>query len=75
MVEKFNIFIKDNNDKLNQYEQSVINAQYYKKIDILPAKFGIFNEESYLLWLKYQKQFKYKYKYSVKELLMHILTL
>ena len=43
MVEKFADFIEKNNDRLIQHDQTTINAVCYKKVGILPLKYGIFN--------------------------------
>lgn len=43
MVEKFEQFIKENNNKLVQHDQTVINVLCCDKIGILPPKFGMFN--------------------------------
>ena len=43
MEQKFEKFISENNDKLEQHDQTVINAMCYKNIGVLPAKYGIFN--------------------------------
>ena len=46
MVKKFSDFIEKNNEKLIQHDQTTINAMCYKKIGILPPKFGIYNYPS-----------------------------
>lgn len=43
MEQKFEEFIKRNNDRLEQHDQTVINVVCYKNTDFLPAKYGIFN--------------------------------
>ncbi len=43
MEEKFEAFIKRNNDRLVQHDQTVINVVCAQNNDILPAKYGIFN--------------------------------
>ncbi|MBQ6143400.1 MAG: glycosyltransferase family 8 protein [Clostridia bacterium] len=43
MVKRFNDFIKQNNSKLVQHDQTVINVVCADKIGILPPKFGMFN--------------------------------
>lgn len=43
MSEKFSEFIRKNNNKLKQHDQTVINTMCYEKIGILPARYGIFN--------------------------------
>lgn len=42
MVEKFERFIEENNDKLIQHDQTTINAVAYKKIGKLPLRYGMF---------------------------------
>lgn len=42
-VKKFEEFIAKNNDKLEQHDQTVINAVFTDKIGVLPAKFGIWD--------------------------------
>ncbi len=42
-VEAFKKFIEENNEKLIQHDQTTINVVCYKKIGILPAKFGIYS--------------------------------
>ena len=68
MVNKFISFISKFPNKLSSHDQTVINALSYKKIDILPPKFGIFNIYSASYWNRIFKKFRYKYKYSKKEL-------
>ncbi len=46
MVNKFSDFIEKNNEKLVQHDQTTINAMCYKKIGILPPKFGVYNYSS-----------------------------
>ncbi len=43
MEAKFEKFIENNNDRLEQHDQTVINVVCYKNTDFLPAKYGIFN--------------------------------
>lgn len=43
MGEQFSNFIVENNDKLKQHDQTVINVVCRENIGILPAKYGIFN--------------------------------
>lgn len=43
MVNKFEKFISENNDRLIQHDQTTINSVAYKKVDILPAKYGLYN--------------------------------
>ena len=68
MGNKFISFISEFQNQLSYHDQTVINALSYKKIDILPPKFGIFNINSVSNWNKILKKFRYKYKYSKEEL-------
>ncbi len=43
VTEKFKKFIKENNHRLVQHDQTVINVVCYEKTGILPAKFGVVN--------------------------------
>ncbi len=43
MEAKFDAFIKENNEKLVQHDQTVINVVCAKNNGVLPAKYGIFN--------------------------------
>ena len=43
MVKKFNTFIEENNSRLVQHDQTVINVVCADKIGVLPPKFGMFN--------------------------------
>ena len=70
MEQKFEEFINQNNDKLKEHDQTVINALCYKNIGILPAKFGIFNYFNDKAGLKnYRNSLVTKDKYSLNELL------
>lgn len=69
MEQKFEEFIAQNNDKLKQHDQTVINALCYNNIDILPAKFGIFNYLGGTEGLKaYRDTLIAKNKYTLEEL-------
>ena len=46
MEKTFETFIKENNDKLVQHDQTVINVVCHENIGALPAKYGIFNWEN-----------------------------
>ena len=69
MEEKFKTFIKENNDKLEQHDQTVINVLCYKKIGILPAKYGIFNssDEASVRW--YARRLIAKNRYTEGEMI------
>ena len=43
MVKKFNTFIEENNNRLVQHDQTVINVVCADKIGVLPPKFGMVN--------------------------------
>ncbi len=43
MVQKFEQFIKENNDSLSKHDQTVINMICHDKIGVLPPQFGMFN--------------------------------
>jgi len=68
MVNKMYKFMKENNDKLIQQDQTIINAVCYKKIGILPAKFGMFNFKNIKDLFHFTKNYRYKNKYSQNEL-------
>lgn len=70
MEPKFEEFIEKNNEKLKQHDQTVINALCYKNIDILPARFGIFNYFGDTAGLRaYLESLIAKNKYSLNELI------
>lgn len=69
MFNKFKDFIEENNDKLVQHDQTVINVLCADKMDILPAKFGVFNTYKTSSDIsKFQRSLTAKNKYSIKEL-------
>ncbi len=68
MVNKYNKFIEEYNDKLNKHDQTVINALCYSKMDILPAKFGLLNMISISFFKELALTYRYKYRYTDKEL-------
>ena len=64
-------FMEENKNRLMKekyHDQPIINAICYKKNGILPAKYGMFNFETFKILFKYTKHYRYKYKYSRKEL-------
>ena len=69
MINKMYEFMIKNNKKLIQHDQTIINAVCYKKIGILPSKFGIFNLESVESLIHFSQNYRYKYKYSEIELI------
>lgn len=68
MLTKFSEFIKENNDRLIQHDQTTINALAYKKVGILPAKFGIYNYQNVNEAEEKSKVYLYKNGYSSEEL-------
>ncbi len=69
MFNKFKNFIEENNDKLVQHDQTVINVLCADKMGILPAKFGVFNTYRTADDIsKFQSSLTAKNKYSIKEL-------
>lgn len=67
MVEKFADFIEKNNERLIQHDQTTINAVCYKKIGILPLKYGILNYSMETL-KENAKAFRCKNKYTETEI-------
>ena len=68
MVKKFEKFISENNDKLIQHDQTTINSVAYKKVDILPAKYGIYNYWSLEEAKSQSKVYRYNRGYTSDEL-------
>lgn len=69
MFNRFKDFIEENNDKLVQHDQTVINVLCADKMGILPAKFGVFNTYKTASDIsKFQNSLTAKNKYSIKEL-------
>ncbi len=68
MEEKFYNFINENNDKLIQHDQTVINVVCYENIGILPPQYGTFNISDELV-SPYVNQLKAKDKYTLEEVL------
>ena len=62
MTKVFDEYIKVNNSLLRQHDQTVINAICYKKIGILPAKFGLFNYRNLKSVYRHYKNSRYKKK-------------
>lgn len=70
MVNKFQKFIEENNEKLVQHDQTVVNVVCVGKIDKLNPRYGMFNyyyETSALR--KYYELLRTKEKYTMEELL------
>ena len=72
MTEKFLAFIVENNERLEQHDQTVINVMCYKKIGILPAKYGIFNYINKQVAFDYIESLRTPQKYTVDEVLRAI---
>ena len=70
MESKFEEFIKENNDKLVQHDQTVINVLCHEYTDILPAKYGIFNFSSEDSARSYSQNLIAKNRYSEKEMIL-----
>lgn len=68
-TEKFKKFIKENNHRLVQHDQTVINVVCYEKTGILPAKFGIWNCFSQDLAANYPNTLLSPEKYTFQELI------
>lgn len=66
--EKFEAFIKENNDRLVQHDQTVINVICAKNIGILPAKYGIFNFHDVTLARQHAKGLIAKDRYTESEM-------
>ena len=69
MQEKFSKFVEENNDKLVQHDQTVINVMCSEKIGILPPKFGIWNFENEEVAKMHNDSLKIKSKYDEEEFL------
>lgn len=67
--EKFISFIRENNDKLKQHDQTVINVVCYKNIGILPAKYGIFNYITEDRAQAYVNSLRTPQKYTIDEVI------
>lgn len=68
MVKRFEDFINQNNDRLIQHDQTTINSVAYKKVDILPAKYGIYNYWSLDEAKLKSKVYRYSKGYTEEEL-------
>ncbi len=69
IVNKVSKFIEENTHRLIQHDQTTINSLDPDKIDILPAKFGIFNYDGITILEGKYLNVRYKYKYSVDDLI------
>ena len=68
MVNKFEKFIEENNDRLVEHDQTVINLLCYKNIGVLPAKYGIFNFANLEKAKEYADILKASERYTKNEL-------
>ena len=68
MEYKFEKFIAENNDRLRQHDQTVINAMCNKNTGVLPAKYGIFNFSDVERAKTHSKILKAKNRYTEKEM-------
>jgi lipopolysaccharide biosynthesis glycosyltransferase len=69
IVNKVSKFIEENTHRLIQHDQTTINSLDPDKIDILPAKFGIFNYDGIKTIEDRYTNIRYKYKYSMDDLI------
>ena len=70
MVKKFNDFIKENNSRLIQHDQTVINVVCADRIGILPPKFGMFNDfATKELCKRYSDMLIAKNKYTYEDMI------
>ena len=67
--DQFNKFIKENNDKLLQHDQTVVNTVCHGKIGTLPPKFGIYNLGSEEGVKNYNNKLPSDNRYNEKEIL------
>lgn len=67
MTNNYIKFIEKNNKNLHQHDQTVINAVSYKKIDILPAKYGMYNYKNLNELIDLTNGYRYKFGYSLDE--------
>ena len=68
MEDKFEKFIKLNNEKLKQHDQTVINVVCADKIGVLPSKYGIFNFDNVEEAKSYALNLIAKNRYSESEI-------
>ena len=69
MEPKIETFIKENNDKLVQHDQTVINVLFQDNIGALPIKYGIFNFTDMEMVNDYSNRLVAKNKYTKNEIL------
>ncbi|MDQ5983986.1 MAG: hypothetical protein RUMPE_01015 [Eubacteriales bacterium SKADARSKE-1] len=68
--QKFAEFIEENNEKLIQHDQTVINVLCYKNIGVLPPQYGIFNYylENIDSAVSYNNNLKPNSRYSLNDI-------
>ena len=69
MEPKIEEFIKENNDKLVQHDQTVINVLFENNIGALPVKYGIFNFADMAMVNDYSSRLVAENKYTKEEIL------
>ena len=69
MTEKFNKFIEENRDNINQHDQTIINVVCQDKISTLPPKYGIWCFEAKIHALKHNNRQWPRLKYDENEFL------
>ena len=67
MVNLYSKFIEKNNKKLFKHDQTVINAVSFKKIGILPSKYGMHNYKDINQLLELTTGYRCKFGYSLDE--------
>lgn len=67
MQECFLKFIEENNDRLVQHDQTVINVLCHNKIGVLPPKFGIWNYRNEKAAIGDCRRLKEKFRYNEME--------
>lgn len=69
MEPKIEAFIKENNEKLVQHDQTVINVLFQDNIGALPVKYGIFNFKDLSVVNDYSNRLIAKNRYTNEEVL------
>ena len=67
MTEKFNKFMIENREKINQHDQTVINVVCQKNIGTLPPKYGIWSFEAEKYAVKHNERQRPHLRYDMKE--------
>ena len=70
ITEKFNLFFKENNGKIEQHDQTTINVVCQGKISTLPPKYGIWNSRSFRDVIDTNYDYNPSIRYNKKELLL-----